>query len=89
MPWLARIRSSKARDDVVRVAREYVAQLSASELELLPQECLTGVMTEAYIQQCAWALARHHGHGDNARIVHKLGEFFSSAAVRLAELATP
>jgi len=90
MPWLARIREARTRDDVVSVARDFVAHLSPSELDRLPVECRPGAIAgEADLQEYALQLARHHAHGDAARVIHKLSSFFSSAAMRLAELAKP
>lgn len=90
MPWLALVRQAKTRDDVVRVARDFVAQLTPAEVDRLPPECRPGPMdSEADLQGYALQLARHHAHGDSARVIMKLSGFFSSAAARLAELAKP
>jgi hypothetical protein len=88
VPWLARIRQARTRDDVVRVARDFVAELTPAELERLPPECRPGAIdTEADLQAYALQLVRHHGHGDAARVIIKLSSVLSSATTRLAELA--
>jgi hypothetical protein len=90
MPWLALVRDARTRDDVVRVARDFVAELTRAEIERLPVECRPGaIATEAELQEYALQLARHHAHGDSARVIIKLSGFFSSAVHRLAELAKP
>jgi hypothetical protein len=72
------------------VARDFVAQLTHSELERLPVECRPrAIAGEADLQEYALQLARHHAHGDAARLIMKLSGFFSSAAARLADLAKP
>jgi len=73
MPWQGRIRDARSRGEVVQVARDFVAQLSPAEVDRLPEYALL--------------LARHHAHGDAARLIVKLSEFFSNAAARLAQLA--
>jgi 3-deoxy-D-arabino-heptulosonate 7-phosphate (DAHP) synthase len=88
MPWLARVREARTRDDVVRTARDFVAQLTRTDLDRLPVECRPGaIASEADLQEYALQLARHHAHGDAARMIMKISAFFSSAAARLAELA--
>jgi hypothetical protein len=90
MPWLARLRAARTRTEVLEVAREYVARLPAGEVALLPSECRPGKLaTEEDLQEYAFRLVKHHGHGDDARAVIRLSEFFSRAAIRLAELASP
>ena len=90
MPWLARLRAARTRPEVLEVAREYVAKLPDGEVARLPSECRPGKLaTEQDLQEYAFRLVKHHGHGDDARAVIKLSEFFSRAAIRLAELASP
>jgi hypothetical protein len=70
------------------VARDFVAELTPTEIERLPVECRPrAIATESDLQEYALQLARHHAHGDAARVILKLSSFFSSAAARLAELA--
>jgi hypothetical protein len=67
-----------------------VAQLTQAELNQLPTECKPRPLdTEADLQAYALQLARHHAHGDAARLIGKLSAFFSSAAARLARIASP
>jgi hypothetical protein len=88
MPWQGRIRDARSRGEVVQVARDFVAQLSPAEVDRLPVECKPrAIETEADLQEYALLLARHHAHGDAARLIVKLSEFFSNAAARLAQLA--
>jgi len=90
MPWLARVREARTRDDVVRIARDFVGQLTDTDLDRLPVECRPGaIASEDDLQDYALQLARHHAHGDAARMIIKISAFFSSAAARLAELAKP
>jgi hypothetical protein len=90
MPWLARVATARTPDDVLSVAREYVAHFAVESGDSLPVELRPGPLATADdLQHYALALARYHGHGETARGVYKVAEFFSRAAVRLAELATP
>jgi hypothetical protein len=89
MPWLARVATARTPDEVLAIAREYVEHFSVGASESLPRELRPGeIATVSELQQYALMLARYHGHGESARGVYKLSEFFSRAAVRLAELAT-
>ena len=90
MPWLARVATARTPEDVLAIAREYVAHFAMESGGSLPAELRPGKLaTVDEVQQYALALARYHGHGETARGVYKVSEFFSRAAVRLAELATP
>jgi hypothetical protein len=89
MPWLARVATARTPDEVLAIAREYVEHFSVGASDSLPPELRPGeIATASALQQYALTLARYHGHGENARAVYRLSEFFSRAAVRLAELAT-
>jgi hypothetical protein len=90
MPWLARVATARTPDDVLAIAREYVSHFAVESGDSLPAELRPGSLATAdELQQYALSLARYHGHGERARAVYKVSEFFSRAAVRLAELATP
>jgi hypothetical protein len=90
MPWLARVATARTPNDVLTIAREYVAHFAVESGDSLPMELRPGKLaTVEDLQHYALALARYHGHGETARGVYKVSEFFSRAAVRLAELATP
>lgn len=90
MPWLARVATARTPEDVLAIAREYVAHFAMESGDSLPVELRPGKLaTVDDVQHYALALARYHGHGETARGVYKVSEFFSRAAVRLAELATP
>jgi hypothetical protein len=89
MPWLARVATARTPDEVLAIAREYVDHFSLGASDSMPPEMRPGeIATVSDLQQYALTLARYHGHGESARGVYKLSEFFSRAAVRLAELAT-
>ena len=89
MPWLARVATARTPDDVLALAHEYVAHFAVESGDSLPVELRPGSLaTTDELQDYALALARYHGHGERARAVYKVSEFFSRAAVRLAELAT-
>lgn len=88
MPWLARVATARTPDEVLAIAREYVEHFSVGASDSLPPELRPGeIATASALQQYALTLVRYHGHGENARAVYRLSEFFSRAAVRLAELA--
>lgn len=89
MPWLARVATARSPDEVLAIARNYVDHFSVGAGDSLPPELRPGtIATVSDLQHYALTLARYHGHGERARAVYKHSEFFSRAAVRLAELAT-
>ena len=89
MPWLARVATARTPEDVLAIAHEYVAHFAVESSDALPAELRPGPLATAdELQQYALGLARYHGHGERARAVYRVSEFFSRAAVRLAELAT-
>lgn len=88
MPWLARVAGARTPDDVLAIACEYLAHFAVESSDSLPPELRPGKLaTVEELQDYALALARYHGHGERARAVYRVSEFFSRAAVRLAELA--
>lgn len=87
MPWLTRIAGARTQEEVLEIAREHLAQLSPSERAQLPEECVPDTLASPeHLRAYAYRLVAHHGHGDNARLVRRLAEFFSEAAVRLNQL---
>ncbi len=84
---LQRLRSARTVDEVLVAARAYVAELSPAEVEFLPKDCRPGALdTERDVREYAHRLASHPAHGDNARLVHRMFEFFSLATRRLQEV---
>jgi len=89
--WQRRLDAASSEADVVATARDFVAMLSPSDLDRLPEPCRPGPLERGSdVADFASILVRHHCSGDGAthRLVDRLIAFFSAAARRLAELQT-
>ncbi len=87
--WQRRLDAASSEADVVAIARDFVALLSPSDLERLPEICRpTPLARGSDVTEYASILVRHHCGGDGAasRLVDWLIRFFSAAARRLSEL---
>ncbi len=80
------VTGAKTPDEVVQIAQEFVAQLAASEIHVLPEACRAPRFTTPEdVRRYALTLVQH-GHGDNARLTLRVSQVLSAAAVRIAEL---
>jgi hypothetical protein len=87
MPWYARLSNTRTQSDILCLAQEYLEQLSPSELQQLPDDCRPGKLaSEDDLADFASRLMAHHCHGDNARLVHRVADFLSKAAMRMQEI---
>ncbi|HSS28787.1 MAG TPA: hypothetical protein VLL50_12620 [Usitatibacter sp.] len=72
------------------MARKYVASWDAARIQALPAECRPmPIITSDDLSAYALTLVRHRisaEGGDGAGDVERLGHFFTTAAVRLAEI---
>ena len=85
--WISRLAAATTGEEVVWLAREYVESRAGSELAALPKECQPiSLHTADDVASYAYTLVAYHGHDDNSRVIHRLADFFSRAAVRLGEL---
>jgi len=89
--WAARVEGASSAHEVLEVARDFLAQLTPYEVHALPAACMPPpkLVDADDVTAYALTLVRHdcagtHGDGD---LAHKLANFFSHAAARLARLA--
>ena len=88
--WEHSVELAHTEHDVVELAREYLAQLGPAEIAALPPVCRPRKLVDAGdVSSYALDLVRD-GCGDSepTELVHKLAAFFSSASMRLSQLAT-
>jgi hypothetical protein len=87
--WQGRLNEAATREDVVAIARDYMALWSPDELSCLPPDLRPGKIVDADdVSDCALRLVQAQmDRGTEAEThVHKLGGFFSSASLRLAQI---
>jgi hypothetical protein len=90
-PWRSALEAAATEDDVVHVAREYVATLARERLHLLPQNCRPGpIETCADVAEWAMRLVQeclnYHAEGASLDLMMEISEFFSEATARMSEL---
>ena len=89
--WAARVEGAGSAQEVVQVAREFLAQLTPYEVHALPAACMPPpkIVDADDVTAYAVGLVRHDcadSFGDPG-LAHKLADFFSHASGRLARLA--
>jgi hypothetical protein len=91
LTWQDRVDNAETEEDVLRVARDYLARLDHWEIKLLPKQCAPRKLKGAAdLSSYAVDLVRHsydaaHGTED---FVHRLAAFFTHASMRLAQVTT-
>lgn len=89
--WAARVEGAGSAQEVVEVAREFLAQLTPYEVHALPSACMPPpkVVDADDVTAYAVALVRHDCADSSGApgLAHKLADFFSHASGRLARLA--
>lgn len=89
--WHGRLGEAGTAEDVVAIARDYLALWSPEELALVPPELRPGKLVDAD-DVSAYALAlvqAQMGRGSPGEaVVHKIGNFFGSASLRLSQILT-
>ena len=89
LSWHGRLNDAVSQEDVVAVARDYVALWAPEELGQMPGDLRPGKIVDAEdVSAYAFALMQAQmGGGQVAEsVVHKMGAFFSSATMRLAQI---
>ena len=89
--WQGRLSDAGSADDVVAIARDYLALWSPEELALIPQDLRPAKLVDADdVSGYALALvqARMARGTAGEAVVHKIGNFFGSASLRLSQLLT-
>lgn len=86
--WQHRLDHARSADEVVAVARDFLASFEPAELSSLPESCRpVAKVFEDDIAAYAFDLVRHEsGPTEPGELVHKLARFFSHASMRLAQL---
>jgi hypothetical protein len=87
--WQERLDLAETEDEVVRVARDFLAALHHSDIARLPDSCKPRkLFTAADVGTYAFDLARWDCGEleDVAQLVHRLAAFFVSANVRLSQI---
>lgn len=87
--WQQRLDVARTPQEVVDIARDFVATFTAYELYALPEPCRPSTKLFAEdIPHLAFELVRHGcATAETAGTVHRLAAFFAHAAGRLAQLA--
>ena len=87
--WQGRLNEASTRADVVRVAREFLARCTPTELATIPDECRPTKLVDAEdISQAALGLVQCSCSGDRMADapLQRMAGFFTRATVRLAQI---
>ena len=87
--WHGRLNAATSEDDVVAITRDYVALWSPEELVELPADLRPSKIVDAGdVNDYALALVQAQmGQSLEAESsIHKMGDFFTSASLRLTQL---
>lgn len=89
--WAARVEGATSSQEVVDVARDFIAQLTPYEVHSLPAQCMPPpkIVDADDVTAYALTLVRHDcaDAAGEAGLAHKMADFFSHASGRLAQLA--
>jgi hypothetical protein len=91
LSWQGRLDAAASSEDVVSVARDYLASFTPYELAAMPGACRppSKLYDGEDLTTYAFELVRHsseHDAAEVAEMVHKFAHFFSSASIRLSEI---
>lgn len=88
--WHGRLESALSSEDIVGIARDFLAGFSPYEIAALPAPCKppAKLVDADDVTAYAFELVRHDCEHDaaSAELVHKLAAFFSDASIRLSQL---
>ncbi|HET7403932.1 MAG TPA: hypothetical protein VFJ62_19195 [Usitatibacter sp.] len=90
MSWHMVLDCATTLEEVVSVARDFVASFTPYETEFLPPECRPRKIVDAKdVSDYAFELTRASctGQGEGAAIADKFKAFFADAAARVASLS--
>jgi hypothetical protein len=94
--WRNVIRESQHEDEVIQLVRDQMARWSPEEIARLPEDCRPGRVRDAEdISQWAFVLATNHcaatAHEQehDEKLLDRMLEFVTQAAVRICELRSP
>jgi hypothetical protein len=93
LTWQERLQHAGSGEEVVAMAREFMAQFTPYEIHSLPGPCKppAKIVDALDVASYAYALVRHEcgDNDDHAELVHKLAAFYSEGAKRIAYLLGP
>ena len=86
--WQGRIAAALTEQDVVGVARDFVAALEPRDIASLPEECRPGKIVDSNdVTGYAFLLVRTQcADAGAAGLMWKLADFFSKASIRLSQI---
>lgn len=83
--WLARLADATTARQLLRLCREYIAALPASEIARLPAACQPARMDDpSDLSAYALELVRHQYDDADSPLLLRMAEFFANANVRMA-----
>ena len=88
MQWQQQLKRATTEREVVMVTRDFIATFSPAELAVLPQELRPRKIVDAQdITTYGFDLVRAECEASDAKAaLHRLGQFFSAASIRLSEI---
>jgi len=87
--WQNRLDATRAAEEIVAAARDYLATFGPLELDALPEGCKppAKIVDADDVTTYAFELVRFECEVHETReLVHKLARFFSHASMRLAQI---
>jgi len=84
--WERRVDGARSVDEVIAIAREFLARLDPDEINALPRKCRppAKIVDGDDIGMYAYDLVRYECEdGDSAELVHRLARFFSQASMQV------
>ena len=85
--WHGMLNEAVTQEDVVAIARDYLAQWSPQEISRLPAVLRPGKIVDADDIACyAVALVQEQVAAEQVPAVHKMATFFSNASLRLSQI---
>ena len=87
--WDYKLDGAQTVEEVLGMARDFLARLDPHEIQGLPQKCRppAKLVDADDIGMFAYDLVRHEcGEEDAAELVHRLAHFFSHASMQVARI---
>ncbi|HET9581152.1 MAG TPA: hypothetical protein VFP44_25225 [Usitatibacter sp.] len=88
--WHSLLESSQGEQDVLRVARDFIASFTPHEIELLPASCRPGKLVDGQdVALYGYELTLHRWDEDEAAapVIQSFASFFADATEHLARIA--
>ncbi len=85
--WQGQLDHATRPEEVLAVARDYLAQVSPEEIAQLPEDCRPGRLVDADdVSDYAFELGRRQSAPDTPDLLHKLAAFFADASTRISQI---